>query len=54
MKQQKNCHRYREQTSGHQWGEERGEGHCRGKGKKRTIMGGYEIMCVKLKTCYAL
>ena len=24
------------------------------RGKKRTIMGGYEIICVKLKTCYAL
>ena len=45
----KQTHRYREQTSGYQWGEERREGQHRGKGfKKRVIMGLNEIMCVKL------
>ena len=29
---QKQTHRYREQTSGYQWGEERGEGQGRGRG----------------------
>ena len=29
---QKQIHRYREQTSGYQWGEERGEGQDRGRG----------------------
>ena len=42
----KQIHRYREQTSGYQWGE--GEGQHRGGGEKGVIMGLYEIMCVKL------
>ena len=46
-KQQTN--RCREQTSGYQWGEGRGEGQYRGRGlKERIIMGLYEIMFVKL------
>ena len=50
----KKTHRCREQTSGYQWGEEGGEGQYRGGkgntelGRKRAIMGLYEIMCVKL------
>ena len=41
-------YRWREQTSCYQWGEGRGEGQYRGKGKKRVIMRLYEIICVKL------
>ena len=33
---QKQAHRYREQTSGYQWGEERGDGQDRGKGLRDT------------------
>lgn len=33
-------------------GEERGEGHCRGKGKRELLW--EDINYVKLKTCYAL
>ena len=40
----KQTYRYREQTSGYQWG----EGQYRSRGKKSVIMGLYEIMCVKL------
>ena len=36
IKQQKQTHRYREQTSGYQWGEGRREGHKRGKGLRGT------------------
>ena len=31
-------HRYKEQTSGYQWGEGRGEGQYRGRGVRGTIM----------------
>ena len=44
----KQIHRYREQTSGYQWGEGRGQEHARGRGEKGVIMGLYEITCVKL------
>ena len=40
-------HRYREQTSGYQWGGGRRKGQDRGRGKK-VIMRLYEIICVKL------
>ena len=33
---QKQMHRYREETSGYQWGEEREKGHDRGKELKGT------------------
>ena len=36
MTKKKQTHRYREQTSGYQWGEERGEGQYRGRGVKGT------------------
>ena len=32
----KQTHRYREQTSGYQWGEGSGEGQCRGRGLRGT------------------
>lgn len=35
--QKKNCHRYREQTSGHQWGEGRGDRQSRGKGERELL-----------------
>ena len=48
MTKKKQTHRYREQTSGYQWGEGRGKGQYRDKGfLKRVIMGLYEIMCMK-------
>ena len=33
---QKQTHRYREQTSGYQWGEERGEGQDKSRGLRGT------------------
>ena len=42
----KQTHRYREQTSGYQWGEGREKGQY-WVGGIRAIMGLYEIMCVK-------
>ena len=39
---QKQTHRYREQTSGYQWGEERGQWQDRGKGIKK-----YKLLCIK-------
>ena len=41
-------HRSREQTSGYQWGEGRGQGQYRGRVKRGFIMELYEIMRVKL------
>ena len=36
MIKKRETHRYREQTSGEQWGEERGEGKFRGTGVRGT------------------
>ena len=43
----KQIHRYREQTSGYQWGEGKGRGNI-GVGGRQDIMELYEIMCVKV------
>ena len=43
----KQIHRYREQTSGYQWGEGKGRGNI-GVGGRKDIMELYEIMCVKV------
>ena len=53
IKQKKQTHRYREQTSGHQWGEGNGvmRDIIRVGEEKMAIMGLYEILCVKLENC---
>ena len=40
--------RYREQTSGYQRGEGKGQGQYRSRGQKGVTMGLYEITCVKI------
>ena len=43
----KQIRKYREQTSGYQWGEGRGEGQYRGMGlKKKGLLGDYMKSCV--------
>ena len=48
----KQTHRYREQTSSYQWGEESGKGNVGV--RKKGFMGFYEIMCVNLENCKVL
>ena len=43
----KQTHRYREQTSGYQWGDEQGMANRGRERKVRVIMELYEITCVK-------
>ena len=53
-KTKKQTHRYRQQTSGYQWGEGKGSDKIGVNGGKSVFIGLYEIMCLKLENCKAL